>query len=454
MNRRFFLTLALLALMALVAVGCAAPAAAPSAADAPASDADAATESDGSGDQTELRIAWWGSQNRHDRTIAVIELFEELHPEIDVVYEFSSWTDHWTKMATQAAGGNLPDIMQQDYARLEEWVDRDLIMPLDQFVEDGALDFTNVSDAALDGGRIDGQLYGVNLGTNSLSFVIDLDAFEAAGIEVPAQDWTWQDFEETAMALHEATGGYGHAFDLSNEQLWKSLYLSNDEWAYSDDGTALGYEDDAIFADYIDMILRLQEAGAIPNIEEENARGDQGVEASLIVTQDSPMDMFWSNQIVAVQTAAGEDRNLYMNHLPRLEGGQSANYVKPSMFFSITSQAKEPEAAAMFIDFFTNNVDANNILFAERGVPVSSEIREALKPQLDKAQLEMFDFLDRVVADSSPIRPPDPVGHADIINNIYFPEAIDPTLYGQMDSAQAVEILREQASEILAQNAE
>ena len=112
----------------------------------------------------------------------------------------------------------------------------------------------------------------------------------------------------------------------------------------------------------------------------------------------------------------------YMNHLPRPDGGNSANYVKPSMFFSITSQAKEPEAAAMFIDYFTNNVDANEVLFAERGVPISSEIRDALKPELGKAQLEMFEFLDRVVEDSSPIRPPDPVGHADIINNIYSPK--------------------------------
>ncbi len=108
----------------------------------------------------------------------------------------------------------------------------------------------------------------------------------------------------------------------------------------------------------------------------------------------------------------------------------------------------------MFIDFFINDVAANEILFAERGVPVSSEIRDALKPELGKAQLEMFEFLDRVVADSSPIRPPDPVGHADIINNIYWPEALNPVLYGQIDSAQAVANLREQASAILAQNAE
>jgi multiple sugar transport system substrate-binding protein len=28
----------------------------------------------------ELRIAWWGSQNRHDRTIAAIELYEKENP--------------------------------------------------------------------------------------------------------------------------------------------------------------------------------------------------------------------------------------------------------------------------------------------------------------------------------------------------------------------------------------
>ena len=56
-------------------------------------------------DQTEVRISWWGSQNRHDRTIATIELYEELNPDIDIVYEFQGWGDHWTKLATQAAGG-------------------------------------------------------------------------------------------------------------------------------------------------------------------------------------------------------------------------------------------------------------------------------------------------------------------------------------------------------------
>jgi len=159
-------------------------------------------------EQVELRIAWWGSQNRHDRTIAAIELYEQEHPNIKITYEFNGWEDHWTKLATQAAGGNLPDIIQQDYARIAEWQARDLLYPLDEFVEDGTLDFSNVSQSNIDGGVIDGQLWAVNLGTNSLGLALDVDAFAEAGVELPADDWTWKDFEDVCMALHEATGGF------------------------------------------------------------------------------------------------------------------------------------------------------------------------------------------------------------------------------------------------------
>jgi multiple sugar transport system substrate-binding protein len=402
----------------------------------------------------ELRIAWWGSQNRHDRTIAVIELYEELNPNIDIVFEFQGWNDHWTKMSTQAAGGNLPDIMQQDYARIEEWVGNDLLMPLGEFIESGAIDTTNISDAALAGGMVDGQLYGFNLGNNSEVFALDVDAFEAAGIELPPADWTWTDFEETVMALHEELGIWGFGDDLSTEQLWKSLYMGCcDQWSYNAEGTALGYEDDQPLIDFYNMILRLQDAGAIPSREIEVAEyEDQGVEVKATINGDAAMDYFWSNQIVAVWTAAGEDRNFVLYHVPRPEGGQPQNYIKPSMFFSITSHSQHPEEAAAFIDFFTNSVEANEILFAERGVPISSEIRDALAPDLGPAQAEMFAYLGRVEADNSPIRPADPPGHADVINNIFNPEFVDPVLYGMISVEEAAEILREEANAILAQN--
>ena len=104
------------------------------------------------------------------------------------------------------------------------------------------------------------------------------------------------------------------------------------------------------------------------------------------------MDAVWSNQIVAVQSAAGEDRNFVLVHLPRPEGGQPSNYLKPSQFFSITKHAKHPEEAAKFINYFTNNIEANKVLLAERGVPISPKVNEALTPLLGKSQVAISDY--------------------------------------------------------------
>jgi multiple sugar transport system substrate-binding protein len=404
------------------------------------------------GEQIELRIAWWGSQNRHDRTIQVIEMYEAEHPNIDIVFEFSGWDDHWVKMATQAAGGNLPDIMQQDYARLEEWVARDLLMPLDGLVADATIDLSDVPEASVKGGRVGGTLYGINLGNNSQTFVLDADLFEQAGVELPPPDWTWADFERITLELHDKLGIWGFGHNMPDQQLWKSLYLGYGEWGYTNDGTRLGYSDDQIFADYLHMILRLQDAGAIPSREETLARFETAsVEAQAIVTSEAAMAYFWSNQIVAVQTAAGEDRHFVMTEVPRpIAGGPSANYVKPSMFFSITKQAKHPVEAAQFIDYFTNNIEANEVLLAERGVPITAHVKEGLSPLLGTSQQEMFDFLTQVEGDNSPIRPADPPGHSDLINNIYTPEVIDPVLYGLITPEEGAAILREAGEPVLA----
>ena len=402
-------------------------------------------------DQIELRIAWWGSQNRHERTIKVIEMFMKEHPNITITYEPSGWDDHWTKMSTQAAGGNLPDIMQQDYARLEEWVSRGMIAPLDEFVESGVLDFSNVEEANLAGGRLDGKLYAVNLGTNSMCWVLDADAFEKAGIALPPQNWTWDDFEKITMELHEKLGIWGFGSGLNNEQLWKVIYLSRGEWAYAKDGKDLGYTDDQPFIDHLEMILRLQEAGAIPDRATEIAEfGSRNVELEPVVSGKAAMAFVWSNQIVAMWNAAGEDRKLVMTHVPRGKAdGPATNYVKPSQFFSITSHSKHPKEAAMFIDYFTNSVEANEVLLAERGVPISSVVSDSLKELLTPAQLEMFEYMGRVEKDSSPLPAPDPIKHAELRNSVYYPEVIDPVLFGQLSPEEGAKRLRMLAPDIL-----
>jgi multiple sugar transport system substrate-binding protein len=396
----------------------------------------------------ELHLAWWGSQTRHDRTIQVIEMFMEENPHITITYEFSSFGDYWPLLATKAAAGELPDIIQQDYAYFVQFVNDGLIIPLDPFVEDGTIDLSNVSDAAIEGGRINGQLYALNLGTNSQSFVVDVDLFEQAGVPLPEPDWTWADFEETVLAIHEALGIYGVEGGLTNPQIINTYFLSQGQGLYNDDGTALGFTDAQLLVDYFSMMVRLQEAGAVRSREQEVAE-PATLENNAFVTGESAMYFAHTNQFVGLSTAAGEDRNIMMVPVPRAVGAtQAAVYYKPSMFFSISAHSDHPQEAAMFIDFFTNSVEANEILAAERGVPISTVVQEAIKPIVTPAEAAPFDFL--ATLDVSPIRPPDPAKHSEIQTNIALPLVIDPMMFGQITPEEAAQIYIEEINALLA----
>lgn len=400
----------------------------------------------------ELQMTWWGSQARHDRTIAVIEMYEAANPGLDIVYTFNNFNDYWTRLNTEAAGGQVACVLQHDYAYLADWANRDLLLPLDEFIESGVINTENIDQTFLDGGKVNDSVYAISLGTNTQSFIIDVDALEAAGLELPATDWTWADFEQLALDFHAASGKWLIGNGLEDVQLWKSLYLGHGQSPFAADGTSLGYEDDQPLIDFYDMIVRLQNAGAVANREEVLQMTGAGPEQGPIVTGLAATAYQWSNQVIAVYNAAGADRNFVLHPLPRPEGGQSENYLKPSMYFAISNNCAHAEEAAKFIDFFTNSPEANDILLAERGVPISAAIREYLLPKVDPVIADTFAFLEAVAQDASPIFPPDPPGFSDFLNNVWLPVFVDPVLFNQVAAADVAATLREEANIIFSAN--
>ena len=138
--------------------------------------------------------------------------------------------------------------------------------------------------------------------------------------------------------------------------------------------------------------------------------------------------------------------------MPRpTDAKQSENYAKPSMFWSISANSKNPKEAAMFIDYFTNSVEANKVLLAERGVPISSVVAKELEPLLTDSQKEMFAYMARVAVDNSPLPPPDPKYLAELRNTVYFPAVIEPIRFGKLSVEDGVKLLRERSKDILEQ---
>ncbi len=409
-------------------------------------------------DTTELTVTWWGSDNRHDRTIEVIEMFEAEHPEIDVTYEFSSWSDYWTRVNTQVAGDAVACVMQQDYNYLTEWASRGLLMPLDDLIESGAIDAADVAAAIIDSGRVPlddtNHIYGISLGSNSQVYIIDVDAFEEAGLELPAWDWTWDDFEELAYQMYDNTGKWMIAYGPWDDNSTWAMIISSGQTTWSEDGTTFGWDDVEPVVEYFARIKRMMDYGAIPSMDMQAdvVAASPSHEQSPIIRSEEAIRYQWSNQVVSLFNAAGEDRNFVLHPLPRVLGGRSANYLKPSMFFSITEGCETVEEAAMFIDYFTNSTEANEVLFAERGVPIAPAVLDHLSEMVDETTSDIFAFIARISEDASPIPPPPPAGYTDINTNVFSPMFIEPVLYGMITPEEGVEIFREEAQAILDAN--
>lgn len=407
------------------------------------------TDSDG---KTELRMTWWGSQDRHDRTLQVIELYQEKNPDVTISAEFTGWDGYWEKLATQAAGQNLPDIIQMDYKFLSDYADRELLINLNEYVDSGILNFDDVDDQYLDGGKIDGHLYAVNIGANAHAVVYDPAMFEAAGVPALQPGYTWNDLKSIGLSLTENLGdGVYGIHPNAGIMAFKHYLREHNLWLYNEDGTDLGYDDDQLLADFLQITIDLMESGAAAPTDVFIIAGGS-VEQAPIITEETALQMdVHSNQIVAMEEAAGRPLELMIQ--PMLDGGEYGHYIKPGQFLSVTSHSKHAEEAAKFIDFFTNDLDANRILNAERGVPISEKVREDLMDNLTEGGKKMFDYLDLVSEYAREIDPPDPVGATEI-EDFFGTQIEEPIYYNQISPEDAAKAFRAKATEILSKNKE
>ena len=66
----------------------------------------------------------------------------------------------------------------------------------------------------------------------------------------------------------------------------------------------------------------------------------------------------------------------------------SPAYFKASMYWSINENSAVKDAAALFINFFTNDKDCFDIVGIDRAMPISSEMLAYITPNLDETSSE------------------------------------------------------------------
>jgi multiple sugar transport system substrate-binding protein len=365
----------------------------------------AQTDDDGlpaySGGPAELRFGWWGNDDRAARTQQVIELFQAAYPEIKVIGEPNGGTaDHFQILDTQLAANDAPDLIQfggnwPDYQQylepLNDYLGKQLMIDTPELFDQNAL--IPATDA-------DGNLYAISLGTNTLVLAYDKTMIEAAGVELPKDNMTWEELlaygRELKANLPEVVAPF---VDNSTNQ---ANYLS---YFYTQQGTQLWTLDEGgkSYATvesakaWLQMWADMRDEGLIPDADTTYTYTEDGPDSSALVAGKAAIGLLWSNQVASYQAAMTDE--LGMTTLP--VGGEDSYVIQMSQYLAINKDSENKEAAALFINFFVTSPEAGAILETNRGVPSSPVVRKAISDRataIDAAVYHIYEAVaDRMI---------------------------------------------------------
>lgn len=354
-----------------------------------------------------LRLIWWGNPDRDKRTLAVVDLYQKENAGVTIDPETYAWNDYWPKLATQAAGKNLPDVIQMDYRYIFEYARRGQLADLTPFVNK-QLELADFDANQLASGKVDNKLFGVSLGANSMSHVYKVGKLKELGLTLPdPTTWTIDDYVAMGKEVKgKLPQGMYFSSNMGNlEPRLESWVRQRGKALYTADGK-LGY-DESDLADFFAFWFQMQEDGLTPPADLQSQAISSGkMEDTMFVTGHALFDFIHSNQLVANQKLVPEEVNITM--IPNQKGGKPGQYMKPSMLISMAATSANPEGAAKLMNFFLTNPGANDILLIERGVSGDASIRAQIAPRLSPTEQKIITYLDTVAKHVGPLPPPPP----------------------------------------------
>ena len=395
-------------------------------------------------EQVSLRFAWWGAQLRHDRTQQIVDMYTEMHPNVTIETEFYDWDSYWDKLAAQGAGGVLPDLIQMSTSYVVQYYEGGLLLNLEPYVENGILDLSDIPPNTLDQGRLgpNGDLYAMNLGMNALMALYDPAITDAAGIEI-TQRYTYDDLYAWGRIIKEKTGVYTNLY--TNQPT--NMMRSQGSHLFKQDGSGdIGFDDPALLAYFSELKLKGIEEGISlpPEVAAERAGS---VDESFFVIGEEWINFTWSNIASAIINAA--QRELMYLPYPSVPGKEEMRHLNYTASQQICANAstKHPDWAADFINYMINSVECNEVLLAERGMPVNAKVSEAIQPLLGPAPRLGAEYLGTIDDIVSEIDEPDPAWAGEIMQLLQdYDEQI---AYKQMTPIDGIIAFMEAAQQII-----
>ncbi len=388
-------------------------------------------------EQKTITLSWWGNDNRNEYTIAAVQRFEKLHPEIKVKCSYSEWSGYEARSQVQMISGTEADVMQINVGWLSQYsADGQGYYDLEKLKDQ--INLSSFTDEMLNYGRRNGVLNAIPIAMNAETIYINKDIYDEYKLPVPQ---TWNDFFEAAKVLSQH-----NIFPLSgaNKSMW--LYCiayaeqQNGKQFFNDNSELTFTAED--FKLMIEFYVRMVEEKVIPKVEDyQRYNIENGTYGGTVAWVSDALNYY--------KAVIEKGTNIIAANYPADDPADAGLgwYAKPATLYAISKNTEHPKEAALLLDFMLNSSEWAELQGVEKGIPTSSVVRKYLdeKGMLAGLQYEASQVMEKNVK----IKPMNPlVENADLYDG--FIGACNLVLFDKATaeeaSAQLVEGYKEKYS--------
>ncbi|MFE9189492.1 ABC transporter substrate-binding protein [Micromonospora sp. NPDC007208] len=353
----------------------------------------------------ELSVFWWGGTKRAELTEKALRLYSDRNPRVTFRVTWQGANGYYDRLATQASGGNVPDLIQIDDAMLTEYTQRQVILDL----TDRHLDLRGLPEGLIRYGTVEGRTMAVAAGQTHAVVVFNRDLLRELQLPEPRTGISWADYISWATQVTEASDGrVAGTMDGSGDYraLWLWLRSQGGEFYR---GNQLGFGADELIA-WFELWQRARRGRATPSaalVEQ----ADSGEPArQLVVNGVTAASFAWSHQLPELQRLTESELGIVS-----FPGPPGAQWARASMYWAAFRGTRHPDVVADVINFLTTNGEVGTVLGHERGLNASAAVRRYAEGSItDSAQRRAAAFGTSIADLLGPAPAPPPRGHAKV----------------------------------------
>jgi len=315
------------------------------------------------GEPVTLTMWAWTSNENYS-----IEEFQKVYPDIQVQWE--NFGVHYTKAQTAiSAGSGLPDVLMAEYTFAPQFMDLGAFQPINEWLDRET--FVKLyGESALAWCALDENIYGTPQDSGALALFYRKDIFDKYELKVPE---TWEEFAEQARKLHEA------APDLNflTAPIGYILWWAGQVWEAG--GKLFDYKDGNWYINFTNPTAQKV-------FEFWGELIDEGV-----IKLEMWWNPDWYNSLNEGKTAAvilgcwfsewlrynaPDSAGLWRVAIPpQWDPSDPHNGMLGGSGFYVTSHSKNPEAAAIFVNWLNSHPESLKCLHKYSNLPVMVSTR-------------------------------------------------------------------------------